>query len=176
MPKDVFTWCNNDLPSQRFERLGTMDWLYQGRVTYGGVNYCVNIRIYGVWHPNGTRVSDCNSTSATPAALYNTWTCVWNVGDPWYQNWDACPGHRIKMMLYCWPVAGCIDVQSADGARSAHVAEFLDLYLDTEANMLSPAGGPPALNPAPAPRHVYAMRPVEVGRTCPDYTQPRGCP
>ncbi len=174
-PDDVFTWCNNDLPAQHFARYGTMDRLYNALVTFGGVNYHVTIKIYGVYYANGERVPDCDSTSATPAALYNTWTCASNVGDPYYQNWDACANRPIKMMLYCYPVEGCIDVTPMT-AGDRLVALFLDTYLDTQANMLRPSTTAPRLNPVEAARHVYAMRPCEVGRICPDYEQPYGCP
>jgi len=166
-PDDEFTWCNNDLPSQKFERFGTSDWAYDTLVTADGHNYHVRIKIDGVYRANGARVPDCDSAKGSPAAFFNTWTCTWNVGDPWFQNWDACPDQPIKMMLYCWPAQGCIEV-APKNPQSASMAAYLDSYLDTVSNMLLPAEVPP-MDPPPAARLVYAMRPVNQDGTCPDF-------
>ncbi len=176
LPNNVFTWCNLDLPNQRFEGYMTMDWRPDVEVDYQGTTYHVTIKIYGVYYANGQRKPGCQSSAATPACFWNTWTCVWNVGDPYYQNWDACVNRANKLMLYCWPVQGCIDV-TGTGAN-APIAYYLNIYLDTEANMLRPATGAPRLIPYEDSRHVYAMRPTVMsgGRYCPNYSQPTGCP
>jgi hypothetical protein len=154
-----------------------MDWRNSVAVDYYGVTYYVRIKIYGVYNGNGTPISDCNSSSATPAHFYNTWICASNDGYPYYQNWDACANRATKLMLYCWPVQGCIDVTGTGGNQ--FIATFLDTYLDTFSNMLRPATSAPRLGPPyEAAQHVYAKRPTvdEYGQNCPNYNQPYGCP
>ena len=162
-PNNQFWWCNNTLPSQRFWRNLSDDLHTDVRVTFSGTTHSVKIRIYDLWYNAGGtwyRIADCNATSATPAAFWDTYVCAYDVGDPWYQNWDTCPGRKIKIMLYCWPVAGCIDVAPGLGTNPAPswLTQYLDAYLDTEANMLRPSTSAPRLNPFEAPRHVYAIR------------------
>lgn len=177
-PDDPFTWCNIDLPCQRFVQVLAHDRLFNAVVTLNGINYYVNIWVRDVWINLGgqwVRRPECNATSATPAALYNTWTCSSNIGDPWFQNWDSCAGRALKMMLYCYLTPGNVEVTSADGQRSQAVAYELNIYLDTLTNCICPASNP-NLNPPPAANHLYAKRHPLAGQGCPNYKQPYGCP
>lgn len=174
-PDDVFTWCNLNLPSRRFERNERRDECLFALVTVGSIDYYVHIYIEGVYNANGQRMSGCRSTAATPGSLWNTWICAWNVGDPWYQNWDTYAGGNLKMMLYCYPLPDCLSVFQAN-PQSQYVALFLNGYLNDTNNMLYPSTSAPRLDPVEDEYHVYAMRPPAVGRSCPQYSQPRGCP
>jgi hypothetical protein len=172
-PDSPFTWCNIIGPGQHFSRYFFADRLRWATVTVGSTAYQVQILINYVYDIDGP-IPQCDSASATPAYLYNTWICASNVGYPYYQNWDACANGLNKLMLYCYPVAGCIQVSPRDLDDTA-VAEFLDSYLDNYLYMLIPSSTAPQLDPLPASLHVYAKRPSFAGQACPDYDQPYGC-
>jgi len=176
-PDTQFVWCNNDLPSQRFARNGTEDQHDNLRVTVSGTEYSVQVIIHLVYYQAGGiwyREDDCNSSSATPAAYWDSWTCAKNVGDPWYQNWDACKnGGKIKMMLYCWREAGAIDAAPGLGANPAPkwLTDLIGAWLDNQNRMLRPSTSAPTLVPAPAPRHVYSRSTNNLStyENCPNY-------
>ena len=160
------TWCNLHDPYQGFYRAFTNDdYNSYVTVTVGGTSYHVRVRIYDVYNSNYPYNPITNCVGGTPARYWDYWACDTNTDD-YFQNHDTCEGGLNKAFRYCWPVAGCISVTSADGAFSSAFAAQLDIYLDAVGNMLRPAASPP-LSPSPGSRVVYAIRPYPSTCSCP---------
>ena len=161
------TWCNLHDPHNTFSRGPTRfdndDYESYVTVTVGAQVYHVRIRIYDVYESYSAYPPKSICRSGTPAEYWDDWACDTNT-DTYFQNCDTCEGQPNKAFRYCWPVAGCIGVTSADGAHSQTFAAQLDAYLDTESSMLRPSSNP-GLSPLGA-RVVYAKRSYPVTCDC----------